>query len=123
MNPRIAIVALWAPDVPAAVEFYQKILGFRRLSSPHHPPHFDVGGIYVVVLQGSPSPPAGAVPAEFPILALTVDDFDAAAARLAGQGVDLPGGVEHNPNMRWVKFRDPAGNLLELVEFGPQQAR
>lgn len=41
---------------------------------------------------------------------------DAATARLRAHGV-VPWGVEGDGGSRWVKFYDPAGNLVELVQF------
>jgi hypothetical protein len=32
--------------------------------------------------------------------------------------VDLPWGIERDEHSRWAMFHDPAGNLIELVEFG-----
>ena len=37
--------------------------------------------------------------------------------KLRTHGVDLPWGVESNASSRWVMFRDPEGNLIEMVEF------
>jgi hypothetical protein len=31
--------------------------------------------------------------------------------------VELPWGLESNPAGRWVMFHDPAGNLIELVQW------
>ena len=33
--------------------------------------------------------------------------------------VDLPWGVEEDADSRWVMFRDPAGNLIELAQLEP----
>ena len=40
-----------------------------------------------------------------------------AVVSLRRHGVDLPRGLESNPAGRWVIFHDPAGNLIELVEW------
>jgi len=32
--------------------------------------------------------------------------------------VELSWGIEQDASTRWVMFHDPAGNLLELVQFG-----
>jgi len=62
-------------------------------------------------------------------LAFTVDDIDAAAARLHLAGVKLFSGVQTVPDSqvtyaggvrkRLVYFQDPEGNLLELCEYKP----
>ena len=53
----------------------------------------------------------------FPAVAFSVPDLGTAMETLRANGVDLPWGVETNATTRWVMFRDPAGNLLELFEF------
>ena len=118
MSPRLAVISLWAEDVPAAARFYRDVLGLRLL--PHHAgdrPHFDLDGAYLTILGGRPQPALAAEPARFPVLAFAVDDLAAAAARLSAAGVDLPWGQEADAGSRWVMFRDPAGNLIELVQF------
>jgi catechol 2,3-dioxygenase-like lactoylglutathione lyase family enzyme len=80
MVTSIAVVSLWAEDVPAAVHFYQD-------------------------------------PQRFPLIALAVDDLDAAEQNLLLHGVELPWGIEADADSRWVMFHDPAGNLVELVQF------
>jgi hypothetical protein len=37
--------------------------------------------------------------------------------RLQVNSVELPWGLEEDGSSRWVMFRDPAGNLLEMVEI------
>ena len=117
MITSMAVVSLWAEDVPAAVHFYQDIIGLRLLPHDHKQPYFDVDGIYLTILKGRPVPARDAAPARFPLIALAVDDLDAAEKNLRLHGVKLPWGIEADANSRWVMFHDPAGNLVELVQF------
>lgn len=118
MDIRIAVVSLWAEDVPTAVHFYRDVVGLRLL--PHHgeQPHFQVGDTFLTILKGRPVPAQDTVPARFPLLALAVGDLDVAVERLSAHGVELPWGIEDERSSRWVMFHDPAGNLIELVQFG-----
>ena len=116
----IAIVSLWAEDVEASVHFYQDVIGLRLL--PHHSqhserPHFDLNGTYLTILKGRPVPPQDAEPSHFPLVAFTVDDLESAIERLQAHHVELLGGVNEGKDSRWVMFHDPAGNLIELVQF------
>lgn len=118
----IAVVSLWAKDVAAAAHFYQDVIGLQLLPhlsqhDPHRRPHFDLSGTYLIILKGKPVPAQDAEPSRFPLMALAVDDLDPAIERLQAHGVELPWGVEENADARWVLFRDPAGNLVELVQF------
>jgi catechol 2,3-dioxygenase-like lactoylglutathione lyase family enzyme len=116
-NVRLAVVSLWAEDVPQAAHFYRDVIGLHLL--PHHGgrPHFDLGGIYLTILQGRPIPPQDPVPQRFPLVAFAVDDLDATVERLRAHRVEMPWGVEEDQHSRWVMFHDPAGNLIEFVQF------
>jgi catechol 2,3-dioxygenase-like lactoylglutathione lyase family enzyme len=112
---KIAVISLWAENVPEAVHFYRDILGLQPLS--HHSggrPHFKIGGIYLVIHPGSPRP---ASQEHFPALAFAVEDLDRAVEHLQAHQIVLPWGVEEDSQSRWVKLHDPAGNLIELVQF------
>ena len=116
-TPQLAVVALWASDVPQAAHFYRDVVGLRLL--PHHGerPHFDQGRTYLTILRGLPHPAEDAVPARFPVVAFRVPHLEQAIARLEAAGVPWPWGIEGEAGSRWVMFSDPAGNLVELVEF------
>lgn len=117
MNPRIAVVSIWAEDVAATAHFYRDVVGLRLL--PHHleRPHFDLEGSYLTILKGRPVPAQDAEPSRFPLIAFAVKDLDAAVVRLRAHDVELPWGIEKDAHSRWVMFHDPAGNLVELVQF------
>lgn len=117
MDPELAIIGLWAEDVAAAAHFYREVIGLNP--TPHHGerPHFNLGGIYLTILQGRPCPAENAVPSRFPIFAFSIDNLQDAIARLEAHGVETPWGIEEGANSRWMMFHDPAGNLIELVEF------
>jgi catechol 2,3-dioxygenase-like lactoylglutathione lyase family enzyme len=117
MDIHIFIVSLRAKDVPSAVRFYRDVIGLNYMS--HHGsnrPHFDLGGSYLAVVYGNPSLSLDPAP-RFPVIAFSVPDLDAAIENLRLHDVTLPWGVETDTATRWIMFRDPAGNLVELVEF------
>jgi Lactoylglutathione lyase and related lyases len=117
MSLRIAVVSLWAEDAPAAAYFYRDVLGLNLL--PHHPGdrvHFDLEGCILTIIPGHPALPPDPEP-RFPVIAFSVPDLEEALEPLRLHGVELPWGVESNTSGRWVMFRDPAGNLLELVQY------
>jgi len=116
MTTRIAVVALWARDIAAAVHFYRDVLGLRSVKRRHKRPHFDLGGVHLVLLEGEPVVAQNAVPSRFPLVAFAVDDLEAALVRLHEEGIRLPWGVGHDSHSKWAMFHDPAGNLIELVQ-------
>ena len=117
MNVRLAVVSILAEDVPTTAHFYRDAIGLRLL--PHHGehPHFELGGIYLTIVKGRPAPAQTPVSHRFPLVAFAVEDLDAAIERLRVHYVELPWGIEEDTNSRWVMFHDPAGNLIELVQF------
>ncbi len=123
MNAELAVVSLWAEDVPATAHLYRDVIGLRLLLHQGDRPHFDLGGVYLTILKGRPMPAQDSIPERFPIVAFAVDDLDAAVDRLHAHHVELPWGIEEDAGSRWVMFRDPAGNLIELVHFKHDVAR
>jgi catechol 2,3-dioxygenase-like lactoylglutathione lyase family enzyme len=115
---QLSVVSLLAEDVPAATHFYRDVLGLNLL--PHHGqrPHFDLGGIFLTILKGHPTPAQNTEPARFPLIAFSVGDLDGMVERLGAHQVALPWGIEKYGPARWVMFNDPAGNLIELVQYG-----
>lgn len=114
---RIAVVSLWTQDVSRTVHFYRDVIGLELL--PHHgeQPAFEVNGVYLTILHGNPLYPENPVPPRFPLLAIAVDELDAAIDKLRAHEVEMMWGIEESEHSRWVMFYDPGGNLIELVEF------
>lgn len=117
MDVKLHVVSLWAEDIPKTAHFYRDVIGLRLM--PHHGdrPHFDLGGIYLVLVKGQPAKRQADSPDNFPVLAFAVEDLESSMEGLRTHGVDLPWGIEQGEGTRWIKFHDPAGNLIELVEF------
>jgi catechol 2,3-dioxygenase-like lactoylglutathione lyase family enzyme len=118
MPNKLAVVSIWAEDVPTTAHFYRDVVELRLLEQHGGKPHFNLNGVYLTILKGRPVPAKNALPARFPLMAFAVDDLEAAIARLQAHGVELPWGIEKDEVSRWVMFRDPAGNLIEFVRFG-----
>jgi len=101
--------------------FYVDVLGFPVLGAfPEHNIVFVEAGsttIEIVADAGAPpAPDAGG----WNHLALEVEDVDAAFAELSAQGIHFhvppESFPEENPSLRIAFFRDPDGNVLELVQ-------
>lgn len=117
MIKKLAVVSIWADDVPTTAHFYRDVLGLKLLDHHGDRPHFYLDGVYLTILKGRPTPAQDAIPARFPLFAFAVDDLDVAVERLLANHVELPWGIEQDNTSRWVMLRDPAGNLIELVQF------
>ncbi len=118
------VANLRAPDLDAAVAFYEGRLGLpleerRELMPGHGEVIFGVGGGSICIEQGEPIPNPGTP------VALFVEDLDETITGLRERGVtpeeyDLPhlktvnGIVEIGP-IRAAWLKDPAGNTIGLL--------
>jgi predicted enzyme related to lactoylglutathione lyase len=109
------LVFYWVSDLDRAVSFYADVLGLpiaRRDGIDWA--EFDAGGRRFAphgAAPGQPVAPGGAA------AVFTVGDLDEAKADLASRGVvpDHEGDV--SSYARFASFRDPDGNVFQLIEY------
>jgi catechol 2,3-dioxygenase-like lactoylglutathione lyase family enzyme len=107
-------------DLERAQEFYGQTLGLEV--SPEN-------GLLTLKLGGGTNvlvyPKDNHVPATFTILNFPVDDIDRAVDDLTAAGVRLERydgfeqdekGIAHGPGPKIAWFKDPAGNILSVLE-------
>jgi catechol 2,3-dioxygenase-like lactoylglutathione lyase family enzyme len=99
-------VALEVGDVDAAVEFYGSIFSFELRGRGPGGAFLDMGDQFLALMR---APEAGA-PDAHRHFGLVVSDKEAARAALREAGVD----VRESGNLR---FRDPWGNAVEIVDY------
>jgi catechol-2,3-dioxygenase len=118
MNVKIAVVSLQAEDVELVVHFYRDVIGLKlAVVHPGHKPCFDLQGVYLVICKAHAKTAESGKMDQFPLIAFSVEDLDKAIQLLEHHQVSLPWGIEKDFSSRWVKLYDPAGNLIELVEW------
>ena len=119
----IGAITLFVEDLAAAKRFYTEVFGLPVHFEDDESVVFDFGNTLVNLLKTSAAgeliepapvaPPEAGSRAQF---TLAVDDVDAAAARLAEQGVDLLNGPMDRPwGVRTACFRDPGGHIWEIA--------
>ena len=103
-------VALEVGDVDEALAFYGRLFAFElRGRVGDRMAFIDLGDQFVALSAGRTQPPD-----DERHFGLVVDDRDAVRAALAEAGVDpLPG--------RGLRFRDPWGNQIEVVQYDEVQ--
>ena len=102
-------VALEVGDVEAALAFYGQLFEFTLRGRGPRMAFIDIGDQFVALSEGRNGPPDGSRH-----LGLVVDDREVARAALREAGVEIVPG-------RGLDFRDPWGNLVQIVEYGEIQ--
>jgi catechol 2,3-dioxygenase-like lactoylglutathione lyase family enzyme len=102
-------VALAVGDLDEALEFYGRIFEFELRGRVPGTAFLDMGDQFLALASGRE-----AAPDAERHFGLVVDDSEAARRALEEAGAAIVPG-------RSVRFRDPWGNLVELVEYGDVQ--
>jgi catechol 2,3-dioxygenase-like lactoylglutathione lyase family enzyme len=97
-------VIVRTPDVKAAAEFYENVLGLAVTQRAGNIVGFETGTLQLFVEQGDPLPV---------VLDFLVRDVQATKAALVAAGCTI---VEENPNIPRCYVRDPFGLLFNLGE-------
>jgi catechol 2,3-dioxygenase-like lactoylglutathione lyase family enzyme len=98
-------VALEVGDIEEALEFYGQIFEFERVDRMAGMAFIDMGDQFIALSEVDPGPPDRARH-----FGLVVDDKPAARAALEEAGVEVAPG-------RFLDFRDPWGNLVQIVDY------
>jgi catechol 2,3-dioxygenase-like lactoylglutathione lyase family enzyme len=107
-------------DIPRARQFYAETLGLKVT---------EANGLLTLHIAGDrPTivyPKPDHTPAAFTILNFPVDDIDAAVDALAARGVEIERydgmeqdekGIARGPGPEIAWFKDPAGNILSVLQ-------
>jgi catechol 2,3-dioxygenase-like lactoylglutathione lyase family enzyme len=109
-------------DVPEAVDFFTKFLGFEVLNS--FPPFADVTRGNLRLLLSGPMSSAGRPmadgakpgPGGWNRVHLIVDDLEAEVARLRAAGAPFRNEMIEGPGGKQILLQDPSGNVVELFQ-------
>ncbi|MEO8115401.1 MAG: VOC family protein [Phenylobacterium sp.] len=122
-NPNEMVnVRYMVDDVPEAVAFYTKFLGFEVLNS--FPPFADLARGNLRLLLSGPASSAGRAmpdgekpgPGGWNRIHLIVDDIEAEVARLKAAGAPFRNDILEGPGGKQVLLQDPSGNVVELFQ-------
>lgn len=129
MFKRIDHIELVTARPERAVAFYTEILGFRVRSRSRVPStplgplelaYLELGGTTVELMCYPDAPPPPREPGErlgYRLMALEVDDMDAALQYLKARGIEPTWGPMKRPDYARAEIRDPDGNSIELRQW------
>jgi len=129
MFRRIDHVELVTAEPERAVKFYTEVLGFRVRATDRVPlsplgpldlVYLELGGTTVELMCYPQSTLAPALLGDrlgYRMMALEVDDMDAALAQLKAAGIEPSWGPRKRPNYARAEIRDPDGNGIELRQW------
>jgi len=129
MFKRIDHIELLTANSERAIAFYTGALGFRvraRDRVPNTPlgplelAYLDLGGTTIELMTYPEAKPAAREPGErlgYRMMALEVEDMDAALAALKEKGVDPSWGPVKRPSYVRAEIRDVDGNPIELRQW------
>ena len=115
----IAAIRIFVPDVGAVRHFYRDALGLEEAHADAGVLVFRTGSADLIVEAADPEDAEeGPLIGRFAGVSFAVPDARVAHAALTAKGVPFEGGPEEQA---WggvlAHFRDPAGNVLTLVEM------
>jgi glyoxylase I family protein len=129
MFRRIDHIELVTARPERAVAFYTGVLGFRVRSRDRVPAsplgpldlvYLELGGTTVELMcypETTPAPREAGERLGYRMMALEVDDMDAALAYLKDKGVAPTWGPKKRPTYARAEIQDPDGNSIELRQW------
>ena len=118
---KVDVINLFAEDLAGTRSFYQEVLGLPLAFQDENVAVFRLENTMICLRDvseatGLIAPMAVASPraGSRSLLAVFVDDVDAACAELAQRGVVINGPEDRPWGMRTASFADPAGHLWQI---------
>ena len=117
--PQVAVLSVYVAELEAAAKFYAEVLGFKiKQKIPPYVVVLEHEGLEVVLCQAEGPTRLDYPKASGAVPGIATENLKKSIEALKSKKVELlhsepqefPGGV-------YVAFRDPSGNVLELLEF------
>jgi predicted enzyme related to lactoylglutathione lyase len=120
----VTSILLISPNASRLCEFYKATLGLPLEEELHEgaTPHYgySLGDVHFAIHSADGGWPG--VPtrnAQSPIIAFSTSNLKAVAKRLSASGVKVTGPADHGFG-QVASFRDPDGNSVLVIEYGPE---
>ena len=120
----VTAILLISPNAKELCKFYKATLGLPLEEEVHDgiPMHYgySLGDVHFAIHsadEGWPGIPTR--DAQSPVIAFSTSDVKAVAKRLSAEGVKTTGPSDHGFG-QVISFRDPDGNHITVLEYGPE---
>lgn len=120
----VTAILLISPNAKELCEFYKANLGLALQEEVHDgmPLHYgcSLGDVHFAIHPANSAWPG--VPnrnSQSPIICFSTSDLKAVAKRLSANGIKSTGPTDHG-FAQVISFRDPDGNHIEILEYGPE---
>jgi catechol-2,3-dioxygenase len=120
----VTAILLVSSNAKKLCEFYRATLGLPLEEEVHDgmPLHYgcDLGDVHFAIHPaGGGWPGVATRNARSPVISFSTSDLKAVVRRLSANGVKVNGPTDHG-FAQAIWFRDPDGNLVTLLEYGPE---
>lgn len=119
----VTAILLISSNVERLCEFYRATLGLPLEEEVHDgmPLHYgySLGDVHFAIHPADGWPGTPTQNAQSPVISFSTSNLKAVADRLSASGVKVTGPTDHGFG-QGVSFRDPDGNLVSILEYGPE---
>jgi len=116
----VSAILLISNNAEQLAEFYRTAFDLPLVDEVHEgiPLHYacDLGDVHLAIHPADGWPGKPTRNAQSPVIAFSTSNAQAAAERLLSTGVEVNGPHDHG-FAQVVSFRDPDGNLVEILEL------
>lgn len=120
----VTAILLVSPNAKKLCDFYKATLGLPLEEEVHDgmPLHYgcDLGDVHFAIHPANSGwPGVHSRKAQSPVITFSTSALKAVAKRLSAKGVKATGPTDHGFGQAF-SFRDPDGNLVSILEYGPE---
>jgi catechol-2,3-dioxygenase len=119
----VTAILLISPNAKKLCEFYRATLGLPLEEEVHDeiPLHFgcSLGDVQFAIHNAEGWPGVPTRNAQSPIITFSTSNLKALVKRLSARGVKVTGPTDHGFG-QIASFRDPDGNTVSVLEYGPE---
>jgi catechol-2,3-dioxygenase len=119
----VAAILLISPNAKKLCEFYKATLGLPLKEELHDGMllhyGYSLGDVHFAIHPADGWPGVATQNAQSPVISFSSSNLKALAKRLSDAGVRVTGPADHGFG-QVLSFRDPDGNFVSVIEYGPE---